>query len=293
MYNVADASTNLGGGPLCVGLTVIVSAGLVALGVDPLRRSLRAPAAAIDRPAAEGGLGDLAGHRDRASASQLRRVRRDLAEEERLPGYSQVVDNDTDGRFAPRAGRRRTDGLAHGEAVRHLSVPRAARTRASGSRYPTSNDYTVYAWWPASSGGSSTPPASAWRSFGHAVDHGRPDHGRRRLDDARDLRDEEGRAQSSISAGGLCWVRRHRGGRGGRVRGDVTTPPGGARRQCRRAAGKRPTGAAARRGPNGRDVVRAAKRYMGTKYRWGTCTRSRMSCTCDTKKTYSGGFGTG
>lgn len=38
---------------------------------------------------------------------------------------------------------------------------------------------------------------------------------------------------------------------------------------------------------SGRDVVRAAKRYIGTRYRYATCTRSRMSCTCLTKKTWA------
>jgi cell wall-associated NlpC family hydrolase len=36
-----------------------------------------------------------------------------------------------------------------------------------------------------------------------------------------------------------------------------------------------------------RDVVRAARRYIGTRYRYSTCTRSRMSCTCLTKKTWA------
>lgn len=36
-----------------------------------------------------------------------------------------------------------------------------------------------------------------------------------------------------------------------------------------------------------RDVVRAAKRYIGTRYRYATCTRSRMSCTCLTKRTWA------
>ena len=37
----------------------------------------------------------------------------------------------------------------------------------------------------------------------------------------------------------------------------------------------------------GRDVVRAARRHLGTKYRYATCTAGRMSCTCLTKKAFS------
>lgn len=39
--------------------------------------------------------------------------------------------------------------------------------------------------------------------------------------------------------------------------------------------------------PSGRDVVRAAKRYIGTRYRFATCESSRMSCTCLTKKVFA------
>ena len=38
---------------------------------------------------------------------------------------------------------------------------------------------------------------------------------------------------------------------------------------------------------SGNDVVRAARRYLGIKYRYATCTRSRMSCTCLTKKVFA------
>jgi cell wall-associated NlpC family hydrolase len=38
---------------------------------------------------------------------------------------------------------------------------------------------------------------------------------------------------------------------------------------------------------SGNAVVRAAKRYIGTRYRYSTCTGSRMSCTCLTKKTWA------
>jgi cell wall-associated NlpC family hydrolase len=36
-----------------------------------------------------------------------------------------------------------------------------------------------------------------------------------------------------------------------------------------------------------KDVVRAARRYIGTKYRYGTCSQGRMSCTCLTKKVFA------
>jgi cell wall-associated NlpC family hydrolase len=38
---------------------------------------------------------------------------------------------------------------------------------------------------------------------------------------------------------------------------------------------------------SGNDVVRAAKRYIGTRYGYGACKSNRMSCTCLTKKTWA------
>jgi len=38
---------------------------------------------------------------------------------------------------------------------------------------------------------------------------------------------------------------------------------------------------------SGKDVVRVARRYIGTKYRYGTCTNRLMSCTCLTKKVFA------
>jgi probable lipoprotein NlpC len=38
---------------------------------------------------------------------------------------------------------------------------------------------------------------------------------------------------------------------------------------------------------SGNAVVRAARRHIGTRYRYATCSRSRMSCTCLTRKTWA------
>ena len=45
--------------------------------------------------------------------------------------------------------------------------------------------------------------------------------------------------------------------------------------------------AASRGRASGNAVVRAARRHLGTRYRYATCSRSRMSCTCLTKKTWA------
>jgi cell wall-associated NlpC family hydrolase len=57
------------------------------------------------------------------------------------------------------------------------------------------------------------------------------------------------------------------------------TPPTAAERS-------EPIVTTARGRASGKDVVRAAKRYIGTRCRYATCTRSRMSCTCLTKMVF-------
>ncbi len=47
---------------------------------------------------------------------------------------------------------------------------------------------------------------------------------------------------------------------------------------------------AASAGTSRKAVVQEARRYIGTRYRYATCTASRMSCTCLTKSTW-GRFG--
>jgi cell wall-associated NlpC family hydrolase len=39
--------------------------------------------------------------------------------------------------------------------------------------------------------------------------------------------------------------------------------------------------------PTGKDVVRVARRYIGTNYKFGACENRRMSCACLTKKVFA------
>ena len=65
-----------------------------------------------------------------ASGSELDAVRRDVAEEERLPDYTQVVGDTSDRRFVASGWKKgATDGLAHGGSTYPRSP--APRTRAS------------------------------------------------------------------------------------------------------------------------------------------------------------------
>jgi cell wall-associated NlpC family hydrolase len=91
-----------------------------------------------------------------ASQSELDAVQRELAQEERLPDYSQVVDDTSDGRFDADGWRMgATDDLAHGGSYASSGAedPGAGPARFK-LKVPTSGDYALYAWWPSKEGNS-------------------------------------------------------------------------------------------------------------------------------------------
>ncbi len=83
-----------------------------------------------------------------ASRSKLEAVRRDLAEEDRLPDYSRAVD-ETSGRRFDASGWKSgsTDGLAHGGS--YATAGAGAGDARFKLQVPTTNDYAIYAWWPS------------------------------------------------------------------------------------------------------------------------------------------------
>jgi hypothetical protein len=65
-----------------------------------------------------------------------------VAEEERLPDYSQVVDDTSDRRFeAPGWKEGATDGLAHGDS--YATSAAGAGDARFKLKVPTSNDYAL------------------------------------------------------------------------------------------------------------------------------------------------------
>lgn len=116
-----------------------------------------------------------------ASQSELDAVQRELAQQERLPDYSQVVDDTSDGRFDADGWRRgATDDLAHGGSY---ASSRADDPGAGAARFklkvPTSGDYALYAWWPsqvanstAARFGVSTSSGTKWSTVDQTKDAG-------------------------------------------------------------------------------------------------------------------------
>ena len=219
-----------------------------------------------------------------ATSAQLAAVRADVAEEERLPDYSQVVDNSNERRFSARGWQTLRDRLGVGYAqVSHGGTFAISGSATAPARFrvriPTSNDYTVYGWWPALSHsteaarfGIDTASGRRWTSVDQTTDGG----------DWIKLGTyamRKGERTIQLSAGGSV------ADAVAVVRGDVTAPPAVGGIEASSGDATYST-ASVSDAPNGSDVVRVARRWMYTPYAWGTCTTYLMSCTCETKKTY-------
>nr|MBA2712793.1 hypothetical protein [Rubrobacteraceae bacterium] len=113
-----------------------------------------------------------------ASRSELDAVRRDVAEEERLPDYSRVVDDTSDRRFEASGWKKgATDDLAHGGSYA-TSADGAGAARFK-LKVPTRGDYALYAWWPskrnnstAARFGVSTASGTKWTTVNQTRDAG-------------------------------------------------------------------------------------------------------------------------
>ena len=88
-----------------------------------------------------------------ANPSERRAAARDMAEEESLPDYSQVVDNTHSRRFdAPGWKRGGSDVWAH--KGNYVSAGASTSDARFKLKTPTDGDYALYAWWPAREGNS-------------------------------------------------------------------------------------------------------------------------------------------
>ena len=116
-----------------------------------------------------------------ASQSELEAVQRDLAQEERLPNYSQVVDNTTTGRFIASGWKRgATDDLALGGSYAYSNSDTSkAKSLRIKLRVPSKNDYSLYAWYPESAENSTaarfgvrTSSGTSWTTIDETRDGG-------------------------------------------------------------------------------------------------------------------------
>jgi len=209
-------------------------------------------------------------------SSEAIAAREDMAEEDRLPAYSQVVDNATKGAFRAPGWKVERGSLSHeGSYVAAEGAKAAARF---GVKIPSSNDYSVYAWWPEVADGTArygvqTATGTKWSEVEQTADTSGM------WIKVGTFAMEEGRRSVQVAAKSVD---------GGRafadavavVRGEAAPPEDQARMA---ASGDRAVDSKSLKRFSGRDVVRQARRHIGDRYRYGTCTRAVKSCTCLTK----------
>ena len=205
-------------------------------------------------------------------------AREDLADEENLPDYSQVVDNSTEGAFRSRGWKVERGSLSHEGS---FAVAERAKASASfGVEIPSSNDYSVYAWWPESADagtaryGVEAASGTKWSKVRQTADSSgmwvkigsfTMEQGQRSVQVAARSVDGGPAFADAIAV----------------VRGEAAPPE---EDQTMTAAGARTADARGIERFSGRSVVRQARKHIGDNYRYGTCTRSVKICTCLTKK---------
>ena len=112
------------------------------------------------------------------SKAELRAAKSDMAEEETLPDYSQVVDSTHSQRVeAPGWKRSGSDVWAHGGE--YVSAGASTSEARFKLKTPTSGDYALYAWWPVRKDSSSaarfgveTARGTKWIEVNQARDGG-------------------------------------------------------------------------------------------------------------------------
>ena len=221
------------------------------------------------------------------SDDEARRIEADLAEEESLPDYSQIVDNTTKGRFSAPGAKSSKDPTAHGGS--YVATGKSATFKV---KIPTSNDYSVYAWWPedgADAGEAEfTVPVASGGSKAESVDLSRDGGSWVKVGTFEMTRGEKkislsGKGNDAALADAVAVMR-----------GELAAPPDDSYDSpalSASASGESasPDGRTATSRSTARErkrVERSARRWMGTPYKYATCTSSRMSCTCLTKRAW-------
>lgn len=205
-------------------------------------------------------------------------AQRDLDEEEKLPDYTQVVDNTTKGRFvAPGWEQRSGSQWSHGESYVSASGGQAARFRV---KIPTTNDYSVYAWWPQAAGntnrarfGVGTAGGTKWDEVDQRVEGGMWI----KIGSFPMTKGERVVQVAATSAGGGQVV----ADAVAVVRGEAGMPPAGDSQNA--SAGRFTTTSSKATAQYGRQILQQARKHKGDRYSYGTCTKSAKSCTCLTK----------
>jgi len=226
-----------------------------------------------------------AGSQSQGSPSQGSIVKGPGLPEENFPDYSQVVDNSSKRFDAPgwKSGDSGLDYYGEDYSVAGEGT-KPARYKV---KVPATDVYSVYAWWHAEGGndpsarfGVSTPSGVRWTEVNQRKDGGfwvKIGQYEIKEGDRYAVQVAPGSGEDGAVVADAVAI----------VRGVTSAPPdksydGGS--TALRTSADRGSG------PTARDLIRKARSFQGTRYKYATCTRRRMSCTCLTGKSY-GRFG--
>jgi cell wall-associated NlpC family hydrolase len=201
------------------------------------------------------------------------------------PGYSQVVDNATEGRFEAPAGWGERSGVGIGEDYAYAQPSEEGTPARFKVRVPATGYYTIYARWPARAEannaatrfGISTTSGVKWTEVNQQTDG--------------DMWVRLGAYKMEKGDRYAVQVSQSSGGGDGEVVADAVIILSGEQANPEGTAGEEATDeeemTVAGRRASGRDVVRVARRHIGTRYRRSPphpCRAYRKEdCSCHTK----------
>lgn len=220
--------------------------------------------------------------------------------------YEQVVDNADKDRFEASEGWKRSDsgkGI-QGKGYR-LAEPKTATMRSQGAgsgalaafklRLPSDGEYAVYARWPQARGlnkaarvevdtadGIETTEVDQTHNGGRWVRVGIYEMRAGDQDYVRISRDSGG--EGNIAADAVKVVRMSSSEAEG---GEEETAPQEEEQTTPVIGSSSSDAERTTSATRGDKVIAQAKRYKGIRYRYATCTSSRMSCVCLTKKAFA------
>jgi hypothetical protein len=259
---------------LLVSLVIFTAAGLASLAATFVSTdALRAQEGTSSPPPAEGG--------DDAIAADP---------------YSQVVNNDSPGRFTA-VGWDTESSNAEGYGDDYSFVEPTERTKPAQFKMtiPATDYYTVYAWWAAERRnnaatrfGVSTTSGVKWSEVNQQIDGGTWIRiGSYEMEEGERLVQIDGAPQSKgrVVADAVLVARDAIVGANGHTASVVDPDALASDPADSMFSAQHTTGG--HRNPNGRDVLRQAKRHLGTPYGSSPCRINvREDCSCHTKLVY-------
>ena len=210
--------------------------------------------------------------------------------------YEQVVDNSDEGRFAASGSWKYSDSgeAINGDDYRFAPPANESAHALFKVKIPADGEYAIYARWPDLPGLNGSARVGVQTAYGMRwteVDQRRNGGswvriGRYELREGDDYgveisRDTEGEGNVVADAVKVSTISAYEDEPPSEAPDEETSSPEESTVSVsaeRRASGGTSAGSA---------VVKKAKTFLGTRYRYATCTSTLMSCTCLTEKSFA------